>query len=188
MGLRIPRPDDGAFRRAIGVPGDAKLIGKIGRLSPEKGQADLLTAARSIVPGHPDARFVFVGVGPDQGRLQSLARDYGIVDDDLGRVRHRRQFIHRVEQDVLKDRPQTSGTCFARHGLVRDCTQRIVAELKLGAFHLKQLAILFGQRIVHAVQSKHHTFLNTTTGKGLASPNHPNQKTNRPGKQRQNTG
>ncbi len=39
----------GEFRQRYGIPADAPLVGNVGRLSPEKGQCDLLRAAPSVL-------------------------------------------------------------------------------------------------------------------------------------------
>jgi glycosyltransferase involved in cell wall biosynthesis len=68
----------GAFRRAHGIPPEAPLVGYVGRLSPEKGQVDLLRATPAVLARHPDTRFVFVGDGPDQQRLAHAAAVAGV--------------------------------------------------------------------------------------------------------------
>jgi glycosyltransferase involved in cell wall biosynthesis len=51
-----------AVRRRLGLDGK-RMILYVGKLSPGKGSADLLAAARRVAPIVPDARFVFVGEG-----------------------------------------------------------------------------------------------------------------------------
>lgn len=70
----------GAFRQQHGIPLDAPLVGYVGRLSPEKGQLDLLHAVPSVLAAHPDTRFVFVGDGPDQPELERVAAATGIQE------------------------------------------------------------------------------------------------------------
>ena len=70
----------GAFWRRWGIPVDAPLVGYIGRLSPEKGQRELLLAAVDVLSAHPKARIALVGDGPDQVRLRELATSLGIAD------------------------------------------------------------------------------------------------------------
>lgn len=72
---RYPR---GEFRRQHDIPADAPLVGYVGRLSPEKGQIDLLCAAPAVLARHPATRFVFVGDGPDGQRLQQAAASQGL--------------------------------------------------------------------------------------------------------------
>ncbi len=59
----------GAFRRSLGIPDSAFLVGNIGRLSPEKGQVDFLRAGATLAARHPRSTFVLVGDGPDRERL-----------------------------------------------------------------------------------------------------------------------
>jgi glycosyltransferase involved in cell wall biosynthesis len=64
--------------------GDAPLsdsrpvIGTIGRLSPKKGQEDLLSAAALVLARMPEARVVLVGDGRLAGALRKQAHDLGI--------------------------------------------------------------------------------------------------------------
>lgn len=76
---RSDRSDDG-FRREFSLGPETTLIGNIGRLSPEKGQADFLRAARDVLQRCEQARFALIGVGPDEAMLRALARDLGIAD------------------------------------------------------------------------------------------------------------
>ena len=55
-GVRPARPADRAR-----APGVQRRIGVIGRISPEKGQADFLRAARVLYGGFPGCRFVVCG-------------------------------------------------------------------------------------------------------------------------------
>lgn len=74
-----PRPDRDAVRRDIGIPPDARVIGTVARLSPEKDQASLLAAFARIAPVVPDARLVLVGDGPLRVALETQARGLGIT-------------------------------------------------------------------------------------------------------------
>ena len=69
-----PRPENG-IRAALGIPGSAKLVGFLGRLSPEKGPEVFLRAALVARSKLPDTHFVFVGDGPLASTLrESIAR------------------------------------------------------------------------------------------------------------------
>jgi len=78
----IPREKGGAaLRRELGIAPGEILIGAVGRLSREKGQAVLVRAfalAKNRF-GLGGARLVIVGDGPDRSGLQTLARDLGIA-------------------------------------------------------------------------------------------------------------
>ena len=69
---------DRSFRRELGVPDHVLLVGNIGRLSPEKGQADFIRAAHEALARHQDARFILVGTGEDRQKLEELAVALGI--------------------------------------------------------------------------------------------------------------
>lgn len=74
------RPDrsDRSVQAELGIPAHHKVVGNIGRLSPEKCQDLFLRAAAEIIPGIPDVSFVLVGIGPDEERLRRLVGELGI--------------------------------------------------------------------------------------------------------------
>jgi len=73
-----PDPNDRGLRQELHVADDEILIGKIGRLSPEKGIPDLLSAIREVRrAGHP-ARLALVGVGPEEESVRVLVADLGL--------------------------------------------------------------------------------------------------------------
>jgi glycosyltransferase involved in cell wall biosynthesis len=76
-----PGPPDEALRSKYALPPGRPLVLSVGRLSPEK-RADVLVGAIARLPGADDKSPVLVlaGTGPDEGRLRSLARHYGVAD------------------------------------------------------------------------------------------------------------
>lgn len=76
------RPDRGdrSLRREWGIPEQDKVIGNIGRLSPEKRQDLFLRAAAALLRDTPGLRFVLIGIGPDEQALRRLAVELGIAD------------------------------------------------------------------------------------------------------------
>jgi glycosyltransferase involved in cell wall biosynthesis len=91
LGRFSPGPADEALRSAYEVPPGRPVILSVGRLSPEK-RVDVLIAAAArlgsavnhgaVNPGAGDSGplLVLAGTGPDERRLRSLARHYGIAD------------------------------------------------------------------------------------------------------------
>jgi len=69
-----------ALRAELGLPGDALVVGSIGRLSAQKGHAHLLDAAAILLPRHPRARVLVVGDGDLGPGLRERARQLGIAD------------------------------------------------------------------------------------------------------------
>ena len=81
-----PGPADEALRSAYQVPPGRPVILSVGRLSPEK-RVDVLIAAAARLgstgnhgAGDSGPLLVLAGTGPDERRLRSLARHYGITD------------------------------------------------------------------------------------------------------------
>jgi glycosyltransferase involved in cell wall biosynthesis len=70
----------GFLRQRFDIPDGAPLVGYIGRLSPEKGQADLLAAAAQLMPQIPQLRIALIGDGPDRDCLQRQAALLGIAN------------------------------------------------------------------------------------------------------------
>ena len=74
---RVDR-DATPFRREAGAGRDEPLIGVIGRLSPEKGQAVFIQAFRKVVHVVPGAKAVLIGEGQDRVRLAADVRRAGL--------------------------------------------------------------------------------------------------------------
>lgn len=62
------------------ISDDDLLLGCVGYLLPEKGQETLLRALPQIRAQFPNCRVILAGDGPCRVKLQTLARELGIVD------------------------------------------------------------------------------------------------------------
>jgi glycosyltransferase involved in cell wall biosynthesis len=60
-------------RATLDLPGDAFVIGTVGRLDPVKDLPTLVAAFRRFATDRPGSRLVIVGDGPERGTLQALA-------------------------------------------------------------------------------------------------------------------
>lgn len=69
--------DRQAARAELGIPSDARLIGYVGRLVPEKGLRELLQAARTLAADMPHLCIALVGEGPMREELAALATQAG---------------------------------------------------------------------------------------------------------------
>jgi glycosyltransferase involved in cell wall biosynthesis len=69
-----------AARALLGLPGDAPILGTVGRLAAQKGQSDLVRALPAIRAAIPGARLVIAGDGPLRGALEEEARRAGVQD------------------------------------------------------------------------------------------------------------
>ncbi|MDQ2686418.1 MAG: glycosyltransferase family 4 protein [Armatimonadota bacterium] len=72
----LPVPE---ARRALGIAPDRVAVGVIGRLSPEKGHAVLLQAAREL-GDHSPVQYVIIGDGPDDAALRRQVETLGLQD------------------------------------------------------------------------------------------------------------
>ncbi len=78
--VSVPRE---AVREALSLSPDALAVGILGRVSPEKGHADLLEALRRLSLALPHLRVVIVGDGPDVPMLREAAARTGLADKVL---------------------------------------------------------------------------------------------------------
>lgn len=66
------------IRERIAVPASAKVVASVARLVPQKNQAFILEAVPEVLQVAPKAHFVFIGDGPDEGKLRQMAEDLHI--------------------------------------------------------------------------------------------------------------
>jgi glycosyltransferase involved in cell wall biosynthesis len=78
--MAAPTGGNAALRKALGIETNDAIILTIGRMSREKGHADLLEALHLLHADVPPWRTVLVGDGPERERLVSLAARLGVAD------------------------------------------------------------------------------------------------------------
>jgi glycosyltransferase involved in cell wall biosynthesis len=108
-----PTPSDAAISRARELKGIAEgdcLIVFIGRLSVEKGGADLLEAFHKVVDAsrNQSVRLLFVGDGPERERLQKLAIPLGDAVQFAGHVTDPWPLFHAADIFVLPSHSEGS--------------------------------------------------------------------------------
>ena len=69
-----------ALLRELGLPGDARLIGAVGRLWPQKRYKDLIWAADLLKVVRPDTHLLIIGEGPHRWRLERYRAQIEITD------------------------------------------------------------------------------------------------------------
>ena len=71
----VPKEDVSALRALLALPPAARVILSVGRLSTEKGHADLLAAVRLLLRDHPQLaiRLILVGDGVERPALERAA-------------------------------------------------------------------------------------------------------------------
>jgi len=65
-------------RKELGFSPDEILVATAGRLSPEKGQADLILAFSCLKRGFPSATLVIIGDGPLRNQLETFVKEKSI--------------------------------------------------------------------------------------------------------------
>lgn len=73
-------PDRGRFRRALGLPLDAPVIGHVGRFAKQKNQMFLLEIIAAASAREPRLRALLVGDGPLRPSIEARARELGIAE------------------------------------------------------------------------------------------------------------
>src|SRR5258707_11680032 len=74
--LDPPPIDPAEVRAGLGVPADAPLVLFAGRLAPQKGVADLVSALDLLQHVMPELRAWIVGDGPLRSRLEETAHAF----------------------------------------------------------------------------------------------------------------
>jgi glycosyltransferase involved in cell wall biosynthesis len=75
-----PNLSPGEVRNRYSINDEDKLVGVIGRLSPEKGQAVFLHAFKKVVEKAPFAKAVIIGEGQEKESLLNFCSDNGLRD------------------------------------------------------------------------------------------------------------
>jgi L-malate glycosyltransferase len=79
---KIAKSADRGEKQSFNVS-NKKVIGVVGRLRSEKGQAVLLNAMVEVIKVFPDAILLVVGDGPDREHLEQMAKQLGIYGNVL---------------------------------------------------------------------------------------------------------
>jgi glycosyltransferase involved in cell wall biosynthesis len=75
---RFAQGDGAGFRAAMGIPGDAFVIGHLGRLAPEKNLAFLAEAVAAFLESDTAAHFLVVGKGPSEVDIRRIFERRGL--------------------------------------------------------------------------------------------------------------
>ena len=70
--------DAAKLKASAGIGVHKPLVVSIGNLKPQKNAADFVAAAAKVAARVPDARFVFLGDGPQRGALEAKAFSLGL--------------------------------------------------------------------------------------------------------------
>ena len=74
----VPRPRDPGRLEQLGIPRNAKTVGLVAVLRPEKNHELFLRAASLVRKQVPEAHFVLVGDGPERASLERLTAELGL--------------------------------------------------------------------------------------------------------------
>lgn len=65
-------------RSELGLPPDARVMGAVNRLSPQKDPTTLVRAAAAVLRARPEARLLLVGDGPLRAEVEALVASLGV--------------------------------------------------------------------------------------------------------------
>lgn len=77
---QFSRGDGALWRRRLGIPREAFVIGHVGRLSPEKNLMFLAQAVAAAMRGRRDVHFLVVGAGPSASVIRRVFDANGLAD------------------------------------------------------------------------------------------------------------
>ncbi len=70
--------DGGRAREAYAIPHDARVIGTVSRLAPEKNIVFLTEAVSRVLQARDDTYFIVAGGGPSEAQIDRIARRHGL--------------------------------------------------------------------------------------------------------------
>jgi len=70
--------DGPAFRKVVGIPADAFVVGHVGRLACEKNLAFMADAVAHLMKENLDAWFLLVGTGPARAEIEAIFRKHKV--------------------------------------------------------------------------------------------------------------
>ncbi len=98
-----PRQNAAELRHSFGLPEQALLIGSVGRFDPIKNYEVLLEALSRLAPRFPATSLAFLGDGPQEPALRSVAKSLGVAERVhwLGRRPDPQNFLPALDIFVL---------------------------------------------------------------------------------------
>lgn len=90
---QFARGNGAGFRSALDIPGEAFVVGHLGRLAPEKNLEFLAMAVAAHLKSDPHGRFLVIGSGPSETIIRAIFSDRNISD--------RLHLVSRLEHPLL---------------------------------------------------------------------------------------
>lgn len=113
------RPDEFAhgdgpgFRRRLGIPADAFVVGHLGRLAPEKNLEFLTESVAAYLHGERRGCFLVIGDGPFAGRMQDIFKRADLVSRvRFAGIRRGRELVdalHAMDVFAFTSKSETQG-------------------------------------------------------------------------------
>lgn len=106
-------------RESLGIPGDAFIVGMVGRITKQKAPDVFIKAAKLIKKKIPEAYFIIVGDGTYQNRVKEYAAKHGLADSLLitGWVENASDYIDLFDVALLLSRWEGFGLAIPEYML-----------------------------------------------------------------------
>jgi glycosyltransferase involved in cell wall biosynthesis len=76
------------LRHELGLPVDAKIVGMVARLAPQKGVGMFVKAAALVRAAHPDVVFALVGEGPLESEVRTQMKEFSLSSEQFRLLGH----------------------------------------------------------------------------------------------------
>lgn len=105
-GIATEVPEPLSLHEHLGLPPGTPLVGKVGRLSPQKAPEVYVAAAARIVEARPDVHVVLVGDGPQAPDVHAgvAAAGIGANFHHVPHLAHAARYLHSLDVFVLTSR------------------------------------------------------------------------------------
>jgi glycosyltransferase involved in cell wall biosynthesis len=156
------------LRNEFGIPLGCHVVGAVGRLSPEKGFAFLLKAAKEVLNAFPNTYFLIVGDGPQRKELSGLCSSLDIgknviftgIRNDIGRIYTVMDLV--VISSVMEGLPMTLLEAMASHrpiistnvGAIPQVIEHKINGLLVEPGHMMQLAAAIKDLLINKEQAE----------------------------------
>ena len=89
LNAQLPAANRGALRASLNLKPDARVVGMVARLAPQKGVGCFVQAARKVLDRRPEVVFVLVGGGPLEAETRARLAQLRVPPENFRLLGHR---------------------------------------------------------------------------------------------------